>query len=79
MRAVLKLEMCCTESFASKVFQKLHLKVRISGIHIIAENIIIAAQEHDNMLQQVLEIGKVHVTNSTLMTNYSLEFQKSNI
>ena len=36
------------------------MKVRISGIHIIADNIIIAAQEHDNILQQVLEIGKVH-------------------
>ena len=50
-------------SSASKVFQKKNEAVfeGISGIHIVADNIIIAAstvQEHDRFLHQILERAK---------------------
>ena len=68
-------------SSASEVFQKKNEATfeGISGIHIVADDIIIAAstvQEHDSILQQVLERAKER---SSISINYSLEFQKSNI
>ena len=52
-------------SSASEVFQKKNKATfeGISGIHIVADDIIIAAstvQEHDSILRQVLERAKEH-------------------
>ena len=65
-------------SSASKVFQKKNEATfeGIPGIHIVANDIIVAAamvQEHDHILRQILEEPKITMFVSTLRS-YSSEF-----